>query len=790
MSSPITYRAPDSPPGPEIPAPRLIVERATRAGTTYPWNHAAPRWRRIRSATVEEQTPGSGKRPDVCVVKLSRADWRWDEEEAAGVSSPPVPYAESAGPPPRGIAPFFPRDGLDAPWSEDQLVRVVRETTAVVGGNWGRFGEDLIAAGLTPGITRRVREIIFQGHVVPTSWKIAGEQMFFRAEDFRYRMDRMYIYGVPWAWADPDTGAVTEDFLLEALPVFNAGGRPDRFVNVVGGIPSGTLRFGPPGLNVKVLDLDAVPTAEEAQWLLRYGVVPFDPTKPFCGFWTHGDLLDFVRMIFSDAEGFGTLAGLTSYNGPDLEEDAWLFWPSTDCCEATHPGLYRMADPEEEGTDIRRYQGKEIALGLMTMAGAISAILARASQAEEGLAGAWDWRLEPFEGPSLRIPDGAAVSRMVIYNTAVAAGCGLDLYLADLGESAARMPRREIVAGELTIENGARRNRIRGFGQRRVVQTTFSTVDGTLVRGWSKEDQDAYLLAEEEGDPSQVGFPTVFLQWVLPRNLPWTTAPFTGQFRGLHGEPDHSANVGIGAGEFLRGNARLFRDALVSENRLPGAEDTPLRRAILIWRSLDHGETWEPLPAEIGATLQGDVPAVRLAAAARTGEDPWIYGADYDEPDCELMITVALEADDRVTYGADLAALAGEYPLETVVGVTPHRKEQVSASRSIAPNLVNTPLVVDEGFTAAATKLDETRMLEVLCRRKLAQLQEYVVRGPLTLAGYHGRIKPGMRVRAIRTTLGERGARMPYFVYATVREVRYSFGAQPQTVLQLDSLPG
>jgi len=746
VSEQISVLMPERPGSLSRSAPGLVVE----VSTASPPSFSAPAWRELPWARCDEITERIGSAPSTAKLSVDYAARR--ASETGPEHEPPLPEASETA---TGADIGFFLTELPA----FALVRVSAESAEVRGNVAGRFhGEDFSA---WPGAynTARSRRVIFVGLVLPGwEWDLAGERMVYTASDLRALAARAVVRGKLYAHV-PDGEESEEDFFLAAgLPDLDPEGRPEHLVVVESGVERRTYKFGPAGLNA---DLSGSALESGEAW---------------CEHFSPGALLEYLRRVHSDAAGYGSTLGLVAV-------DSWLDWPEV--TPGTHPGLFRAADPGDPEAGTLQLELRRLALGGGSLLEAIEKLVRLGAEAEPGATGALGFTFEAVDGEAARM-------RLVIFDAAAPPTALEDISLPEPGESVAEMPRREITGGVLAASFEEYRSSLVALGQRKVVQTTLSTVDGTLEKGWSDEEMTSWLYARASGTPDEHDdklFPAVGLEFVIPKNIDWENSYFSAGVL-----PKTGGMVGVGDGEFLpRSPLHLLQDLVSSDRERAGRTGERVRLRILLWRSKDSGTTWERLPEGIQATLAPERPAVRLSPLARAEgalresgiELPWAF-AIATGPPYDVMLTVALEADDRLSHAFD--SPAGEFAMEGFLdGTGRFARESVTKSRTL--ERTSGGLLAEVGKDAAfpLTERDDTERLEAAARRELARLSRAEVAGTVVLAGFVRRFCAGGQVRLVRTSAGARGSRTPgeagYSIRALVREVRRRYAEQWTTTL-------
>lgn len=180
----------------------------------------------------------------------------------------------------------------------------------------------LVKVTAQPGQTE---EVVFLGLVAAHGYDLGAERFVVEARDFRWLLEKIPVLGRQAYRPSSETYA----FELAALPVFNAGGRADRYA-AGDSIPA----FAPPGSDV-------------------------------AGRWRRGDVWNYLRRYWNaaPAEGLISTAG-------------WLDWP-----EAVEDGALGFLF-EDDGES----SPPELALGGLTLAGALDELLRGAGKLDWTLA--------------------------------------------------------------------------------------------------------------------------------------------------------------------------------------------------------------------------------------------------------------------------------------------------------------------------------------------------------------------------------------------------------------------
>ncbi len=792
MSDPISLFVSESPPGIDDTPQRLVLQIATNKQGNGRFNHDDPIWRTIPEVIVDNIEDRSGPEPSTCDITVPRSMARRFTEQGPD-HIPPVPE----GPATEDSA----EDGFFvAEFLRFDLVRVVIQDKSVQGNNEGTWNGNILNVNPT-GTVEEIATVIFIGNVMAWDWGIDGETVVVHLEDFRWRLRRMHFYGTMYGYNGPDVGLFKRQGIVESLPIFNQGGLPNRFISANGpGDITEKLFFGPLNLH------------PENQKLFEAGspLIANDVSNPrllgqfsFCEFWSIGHALAHLRLRFSQVglDDFTELSsiGLPTYDGVDsgggVFPDKFLDWPEV--AEGSFPGLFAAVEPSDNPASpgpTKAQQYKEMNIAGAHLADAIAILLNRSAQGHPQFFGNYDWILRPVQG-------NAAVARLEIFNTADPA-VSFDLALPEPGESVAAMPKRDLFGGSMTIENSGYRNRIFALGGKRIIQTSFDTIAGTLVPNWSDAEQASYEAARTLAlndlipDANDKDHPAAFLQWAIKGNLDWANDVFDGG--------DRTFEAGINDGIFLQEQLRKLQARLVRlREDSPGVEFSPIRVNVLLFRSIDFGDTWELAPIGLPIKLEPDAAIIRIGPDARRpiqnpftdDGKPWAYQLLEGVPDIpfDFLLTVAVEADDHL-FVAD-AAPAGEYPAEIIhMADREFKYESVSRARGIPYGAVTGPgLPVVEGKASPDIEIDDTTKLEALVRRRKAQLQHAPVTATIRLSGYDSRFPVGTGVGAIKTSFfdapGKTSTRGPYFLRAVVREAVYTFGDEWETNLMLESLP-
>lgn len=303
---------------------------------------------------------------------------------------------------------------------------------------------------------------------------------------------------------------------------------------------------------------------------------------------------------------------------------------------------------------------QNLSLHGMSFADAITAVLSRGSELH------WTLINESGDKPTLKIIgdfDGEL-------NIAI-----------DLGETGGKIQDEEATATRVLAESLDLSRSWKEFynetwthGGPRSYELTLSTLDNTLKKDWSDEEQEAYIEALSDPDDKRQSedlYQDVFLKWRVADNIDWAT-----YFDDNNTAETSSEWKRLDKGIAVRGSrkqrqylhqAEAFRTYL---NRGETSDQSAPRHQIVVQRSTDSGATWETIPASIKASPLGDVGGIMLSDNARlpsrkgqTGQiDAWTWNFTdtSDVTVYDIRITCVFDHDANIwarspSTGRDLA---------------------------------------------------------------------------------------------------------------------------------------
>lgn len=277
------------------------------------------------------------------------------------------------------------------------------------------------------------------------------------SEIARWHMEKISVYGMAlrrYSQAD-------NKWQVNALPVFNAEGRPDQHLNDSG---IQQERF----LNENYNSVDGA---------------PIDAVF-YAGYWRLGEMLNYLRREYNQAGGNGAISTAN-----------YLAWAEAD------PGVkwdFLFTDATSGDDQV----AKEFALGGMTLAKAVDHIITRA--------GRFDWTCE--WNPTTFKYD------LLIFDSMAGDGATAKTYTRGTlaGDVGSTPP--EILSMDLRYSWDRALTRIKPLGGKKRWEFTADTTAATLKQGWTAAQKTAYDADKANGHK----YPSVYGRYVVADAIDWS----------------------------------------------------------------------------------------------------------------------------------------------------------------------------------------------------------------------------------------------------------------------------
>lgn len=466
----------------------------------------------------------------------------------------------------------------------------------------------------------------------------------------------------------------------------------------------------------------------------RYDTGQIDPDLDCAVFWRCGDALNCLRDLFNaDAQAA-------------LESTAdFLTWP-----EATAAGDWGYLFEDPVTGDERRVVDLNC-LG-HSLGWAIDRVVTAAGDA--------DWYLSYGADDKARI-------EVYSQNTILAGAPEYMLEMGDLGSQDPKAP--DVLRLDLEWDWTEAYASVHAVGAREVYDVTLDTSAGTptLAPGWSTLNESEWEALPESTDAQKreklAAYPDVFCTWVAPNAQDW------------------SAFFGATA-KYREGPRRALGELASYSVDEQEAADRPIGLRLIVWRSTDGGSTWQRLPGQVQAVPLRDRVGFRLPTSVRQsmsygGEGAYVLshnaGTAYD-----MRVTICVEADERLTYSQEEAALV-DWPAGELYLPAGTRYRYEARRKCVVPTDGGSPVLNSQTFTELGAAADDVIQndldeLATLCLRRLDQVSRPMLRGRVPLKYIRTEYAPG----AVLKSINFGGAIGEIDIGQSISEVTWDFRAQ------------